>query len=86
MKKPELPPKDYNENEYQPLIGVLNKKKNTHDETKKGEKHPYRRMVDNEEGKRYSAPIVIKGKSKSLICSVCDSYRRSHPPPPQLSA
>ena len=34
-------------------------------------------MVDNEEGKRYSAPIVIKGKRKSLICSAtidCGSF------------
>ena len=77
---PKLPPRGYSENECQPLIGVLNRKNDTDRKTKKGEKtikRPYKKMAGTEEGKKYSAPIIIKGKNKSLICSAtidCGSY------------
>ena len=77
---PKLPPRGYDDDEYQPLIGVLNKEKDVDCHTNKGTgatKRPYKRMTDIEEGKKYSAPIIIKGKNKSIICPAtidCGSF------------
>ena len=63
---PKLPMRGNDDDEYQPLIGALNKEKNNDSHTTT--KHPYKRMTDIEEGKKYSAPVIIKGKNKSIIC------------------